>query len=106
MLRIILQRLLTAIPVLFIVILVTFILIRLAPGGPFDAERAVPPEVLENLNKRYKLNDPLHEQFFDYLGNLLRGDFGPSFKYPSRTVTEVIKAGIPATLELSFYALL
>lgn len=106
MLRIILQRLLTAIPVLFIVILVTFILIRLAPGGPFDAERAVPAEVLENLNKRYKLNDPLHEQFLDYLGNLLRGDFGPSFKYPSRTVTEVIRAGMPVTLELSFYALL
>jgi oligopeptide transport system permease protein len=106
MLRIIFQRLLTAIPVLFIVILVTFILIRLAPGGPFDAERAVPAEVLENLNKRYKLNDPLPVQFFDYLGNLLRGDFGPSFKYPSRTVTEVIRAGMPVTLELSFYALL
>lgn len=106
MLRIFLQRLLTAIPILFIVILVTFILIRLAPGGPFDAERAVPAQVLENLNKRYKLDDPIHVQFFDYLGNLLRGDFGPSFKYPSRTVTEVIGAGMPVTLELSFYALL
>jgi oligopeptide transport system permease protein len=106
MLRILLQRLLTAIPVLLIVILVTFILIRLAPGGPFDAERAVPAQVLENLNKRYKLDDPIYIQFFDYLGNLLRGDFGPSFKYPSRTVTEVIAAGMPVTLELSFYALL
>jgi oligopeptide transport system permease protein len=106
MLRIISQRLLVAIPVLFLVILVTFILIRLAPGGPFDEERAVPPQVLENLNKRYKLDDPLHVQFFDYLGNLLRGDFGPSFKYPSRTVTEVIYAGLPVTLELSCYALL
>lgn len=106
MLCIISQRLLVAIPVLFLVILVTFILIRLAPGGPFDEERAVPPQVLENLNKRYKLDDPLHVQFFDYLGNLLRGDFGPSFKYPSRTVTEVIYAGLPVTLELSCYALL
>ena len=106
MLRIVLQRTLTAVPVLFIVVLVTFVLIRLAPGGPFDAERAVPAQVLENLNKRYHLDDPLHVQFWDYLRNLVRGDFGPSFKYPSRTVTEVIAAGMPVTLELSFYALL
>lgn len=106
MFRVIVQRVLTAVPVLFIVILVTFILIRLAPGGPFDAERAVPAQVLENLNKRYHLDDPVHVQFFNYLGNLLQGDFGPSFKYPSRTVTEVVAAGMPVTLELSFYALL
>lgn len=106
MLRIILQRLLTAIPVLFLVILVTFVLIRLAPGGPFDAERAVPPQVLENLNKRYHLDDPIHVQFGNYLRHLAQGDFGPSFKYPSRTVTEVIAAGLPVTLELSVYALL
>lgn len=106
MLRIILHRVLTAIPVLFIVIFITFVLIHLAPGGPFDAERAVPAQVLENLNKRYHLDDPLHVQFFDYVAHLLRGDFGPSFKYPSRTVTEVIAAGMPVTLELSLYALL
>lgn len=106
MLRIIVQRLLTAIPVLFLVILVTFILIRMAPGGPFDAERAVPPQVLENLNKRYHLDDPLPVQFGNYLWHLLQGDFGPSFKYPSRTVTEVIAAGLPVTLELSVYALM
>lgn len=106
MLRIIVQRLLTAIPVLFLVILVTFILIRMAPGGPFDAERAVPPQVLENLNKRYHLDDPLPVQFGNYLWHLLQGDFGPSFKYPSRTVTEVITAGLPVTLELSVYALM
>ena len=106
MLRIIVQRLLTAIPVLFFVVLVTFILIRMAPGGPFDAERAVPAPVLENLNKRYHLDDPIHVQFGNYLVHLLQGDFGPSFKYPSRTVTEVIAAGLPITLELSLYALL
>jgi len=106
MLRIFLQRCLSAIPVLFLVVLFTFILIRLAPGGPFDDERAVPPQVLENLNKRYHLDDPIHVQFFDYVKHLLQGDFGPSFKYPSRTVTEVIYAGIPVTLELSLYAFL
>lgn len=106
MLRIFLQRCLSAIPVLFLVVLFTFILIRLAPGGPFDDERAVPRQVLENLNKRYHLDDPIHVQFFDYVKHLLQGDFGPSFKYPSRTVTEVIYAGIPVTLELSLYAFL
>lgn len=106
MLRIILQRLLTAVPVLFLVVTVTFILIRLAPGGPFDAERAVPAQVLENLNRRYHLDDPIHVQFGNYVFHLLQGDFGPSFKYPSRTVTEVIAAGLPVTLELSLYALL
>lgn len=106
MLRFVLFRLLAAIPVLFFVILITFLLIRMAPGGPFDSERSVPPQVLENLNKRYNLDDPIHIQFVEYLGNLLQGDFGPSFKYPSRTVTEIIGAGIPVTLELGFYALL
>jgi len=106
MLRYILVRLLSAIPVLFFVILITFTLVRMAPGGPFDEERAVPPQVLENLNKRYHLDDPIAVQFKDYLLNLLQGDFGPSFKYPSRTVTELIATGLPTTIELGLYALL
>jgi len=99
-------RLLTAIPVLFFVILITFTLVRLAPGGPFDEERAVPPQVLENLNKRYHLDDPITVQFKDYVLNLLQGDFGPSYKYPTRTVTELIATGLPTTIELGLYALL
>lgn len=106
MLSFILRRTLAAIPVLFIVVLITFVLIRLAPGGPFDQERNVPPQVLENLNKRYHLDDPMHVQFFDYVGNLLQGDFGPSFKYPNRSVTEIIFTGAPVTIELGFYALI
>ncbi|MFL0804109.1 MAG: ABC transporter permease [Agarilytica sp.] len=106
MLLYIAKRLLTAIPVLFFVVLITFVLVRLAPGGPFDEERKVPPQVLENLNKRYHLDDPLHEQFTTYVGNLLKGDFGPSYKYPNRTVTEIIFSGVPVTMELGFYALL
>lgn len=106
MLRFIAQRLLTAIPVLFVVILITFTLIRIAPGGPFDQERKVPQAVLEALNKRYHLDDPVYVQFFDYVGNLLKGDFGPSFKYPTRSVTEIIFTGLPVTLELGLYALL
>lgn len=106
MIPFIVRRVLASIPVLFFVILITFVLVRMAPGGPFDEERAVPQAVLENLNKRYHLDDPIHIQFIDYLGNLLQGDFGPSFKYPSRSVTEIIATGIPVTLELGFYALL
>lgn len=106
MLKYIVKRLLAAIPVLFVVILITFVLVRLAPGGPFDEERNVPEQVLENLNKRYHLDDPAHIQFFQYVGNLLQGDFGPSYKYPNRSVTEIIYSGVPVTIELGFYALL
>lgn len=106
MFNFIFKRALAAIPVLFTVILVTFVLVRMAPGGPFDEERKVPPQVLENLNKRYHLDDPIHVQFFSYLGNLLQGDFGPSYKYPNRTVTEIIASGAPVTIELGAYALL
>ncbi len=106
MIRFILKRLIIAIPVIFTVTLITFLLIRLAPGGPFDEERTATPEVIENLNKRYNLDAPIYIQFFDYIGNLLQGDFGPSFKYPQRSVTELIMNGIPVTAELGLYALL
>ncbi|PUA27161.1 MAG: ABC transporter [Cellvibrio sp. 79] len=101
----IVRRVLQAIPVLFMVALVTFIMIRSAPGGPFDEDRAVPPEVIKNLNERYHLDDPLWKQFLDYISKVVQGDLGPSFKYPSHTVNDLIAAGLPATLELSFYAL-
>ena len=106
MLKFIIGRILQAIPVLFIVITVTFFMVRLAPGGPFDSEKTVPPEVLKSLNERYHLDDPLHLQFYDYLKNFLQGDFGPSFRYPGRTVTEMIASGLPITFELGLYALL
>jgi oligopeptide transport system permease protein len=101
----ILKRLLQAIPVLLIVITCAFFLVRLAPGGPFTTERALPPEVVKSLNRHYNLDRPLHVQYAIYLKNLLRGEFGPSFKYPGRTVTEIIAAGMPITFELGFYAL-
>ena len=101
-----LRRLLQAIPVLLVVVTLAFFLVRLAPGGPFDAERAVPPEVLKSLNARYHLDDPWHRQYLDYLGRALQGDLGPSFKYPGRSVNEILAAGFPITLELGCYALL
>jgi oligopeptide transport system permease protein len=106
MLSFIFKRLLQAIPVLLLVATATFFMVRAAPGGPFDEERAVAPEVLKHLNKRYHLDDPLWKQYLDYFGNLVQGDLGPSFKYPTHTVNDLIAAGFPATAELSFYALI
>lgn len=106
MIRFIIGRLLQAIPVLLVVISATFFLIHMAPGGPFDAERAVPEQVLKALNERYQLDLPVWQQLLSYLGNLLQGDFGPSFKYPGRSVNELIFGGLPATAELGFYAML
>lgn len=99
-------RLLQAIPVLLAVITVTFFLIRVAPGGPFDSEKAVIPEVKAALEKQYRLDLPLFQQYTAYLGDLASGEFGPSFKYPGRSVNELIGAGLPVTAELGFYALL
>ena len=106
MISLILKRLATAIPVLLAVITLTFFLVHSAPGGPFDEEKAVSPEVLIKLNERYNLDEPLMVQYFDYLGNVLQGDFGPSFRYPSRSVTELISIGLPITFELALYAIL
>ena len=104
--RFIVGRLLQAIPVIFIVITATFFLVRAAPGGPFDAENAVIPEVKQALERQYRLDLPLHEQYFAYLKDLAQGDLGPSFKYPGRTINELIESGLPATAELGAYALL
>lgn len=105
MLKFTIRRIGEMIPVLLIVVSCTFFFIRLAPGGPFDSEKAVTPEVLKNLNERYRLNDPIHVQYVDYMTNLFQFDFGPSFRYPGRTVNELISTGLPITLELGLYAI-
>ena len=104
--RFALNRLLQAIPVLLIVISATFMLVHSAPGGPFSAEKSVPPEVIAALEAQYNLDQPLWQQYISYLGDVVQGDFGPSFKYSGRTVNELIAAGIPATAELALYAML
>ena len=106
MLLIFLKRVLAAIPVLIIVASLTFFLVRLAPGGPFDSDRAVSDEVLINLQEAYNLNAPLSEQYFDYMSGVIVGDFGPSFRYPGRGVSEMIFTGLPVTLELALYSIL
>ncbi|MDG2060409.1 MAG: ABC transporter permease [SAR86 cluster bacterium] len=106
MLSLIWKRLITVIPVLFAVITITFLMVHSAPGGPFDADRVVSPDILIQLNERYNLDAPLWEQYFSYLGNVLQGDFGPSFRYPGRSVTELIFTGLPVTFELAVYSII
>ena len=106
MTRFVARRILEVIPVLFVIVTLVFFMIRLAPGGPFDAERNVSDEILRNLEAYYNLDAPLHRQYLDYLGQLLRGDLGPSFKYPGWSVNELILTGFPVSLELGLYALL
>ena len=106
MLRFALGRLLQAIPVLLVVITMTFLLVHSAPGGPFSADKAVPEEVLEALEAQYNLNQPLWQQYVNYLGDVLQGDMGPSFKYPGRSVNELILSVLGTTAELGFYAMM
>ncbi|TFG87420.1 MAG: oligopeptide ABC transporter permease OppB [Chromatiales bacterium] len=106
MLRLILRRLLESIPTLLILIAVTFFMMRMAPGGPFDVEKRLPPEIEANLRAAYHLDEPLYQQFGRYLGNLAQGDFGPSFQYRDRTVTELIAGGFPVSLRLGGFAML
>jgi len=100
-----LRRLAGAVPTLFIIIAISFFMIRLAPGGPFARERQVPPEVLAALNKQYHLDEPLWQQFGRYIWDLLHGDFGPSFKYKDFRVTDLILQGFPTSLQLGLLAI-
>ncbi|MAA49745.1 MAG: ABC transporter [Gammaproteobacteria bacterium] len=105
MLKFTLLRMAQAIPVILAVITVTFFLVRAAPGGPFDSEKAVLPEVKKALEAQYRLDVPLSDQYFAYLSDLVAGDLGPSFKYPGRSVNEILASGLPVTAELGLYAL-
>lgn len=105
MLRFITSRFFQSLLALFLVITATFFMIRFVPGGPFTAEKAVTPEILRNLEAHYGLDQPLWRQYLDYLGSLVRGDLGPSFKYPNRTVNEIIADKLPISAELGGLAL-
>ena len=101
-----LRRLIGAIPTLFIIVTVAFFLIRVAPGGPFHLERPLDPQVMENLLRVYHLDKPLWQQFLLYLGNLLRGDLGPSFVYRDFSVGDLLASGLPVSMQLGGAALL
>jgi oligopeptide transport system permease protein len=98
-------RLAGAVPTLLIIITATFFLMRAAPGGPFDQEQTLPPEIVANLQSAYGLDQPIWAQYAHYLKALVHGDFGPSFKYKDFTVTELIGQGFPVTLQLGVIAI-
>ncbi|MDI1320155.1 MAG: ABC transporter permease subunit [bacterium] len=106
MFRFVARRLLQIIPVLLVIITATFFMVRFVPGGPFTAEKAIPPEIMKNLEAHYGLDQPLWRQYFTYLGQIARGDLGPSFKYSNRTVNEIIAQKLPVSLELGGWAML
>ncbi len=102
MTKYIIRRILMAIPVVFLMVLATFVLVHAMPGGPFDAigQRSMPEHIRILLERRYGLDKPLYQQFFDYLMNLLRGDFGPLFRQPSQTVNDIIAQTFPVSIQL------
>lgn len=106
MLRFAFSRLFTGIVVIFIVASATFFLLRVLPGGPFDTEKKMPPQILENIEKKYGFDKPLARQYVIYMGNLLKGDFGPSYRYLNRSANDIIKETLPISLQLGLVALI
>ncbi|MCW8354625.1 oligopeptide ABC transporter permease OppB [Marinomonas pontica] len=106
MLTFISKRILEAIPTLLILITVSFFLMHSAPGSPFSSERTLPPEVLANINAKYHLDEPVINQYFYYLGGLLQGDLGPSFRYKDFTINELIAQSFPVSAEIGIWSFL
>ncbi|MGH7886128.1 MAG: ABC transporter permease, partial [Thermodesulfobacteriota bacterium] len=100
------SRLLTGIAVIFIVASATFFLLRVLPGGPFDNEKKIPPQILKNIEKKYGLDKPIIKQYAIYIGSLAKGDFGPSYRYIDRSANDIIRETLPVSLELGVIALL
>ena len=100
------RRILGAIPTLFALIVISFFIMRVAPGGPFSTNRKLTEAVLANMNKAYHLDEPLWMQFGRYLWGLAQFDFGPSMKYKDFSVTELIVQGLPVSLIVGFWAML
>lgn len=105
MTRFIVRRVLSLIPTIFLIITFSFIIVRAAPGGPFASEKKLPPEILANLLKKYHMDEPIHMQYLRYLGDVLQGDLGPSFRYKDFTVNQLIGQALPASLFLGILSL-
>src|SRR6266704_2772039 len=100
-----LKRLFFLVPLLLVISLLVFVLVRVAPGGPFDRERApASPEIQRNIEAKYHLEEPIGKQYLRFLGDLLHGDFGPSLKYRNHTVNDIIRQGLPVSLVLGLLA--
>ncbi len=101
-----LRRLLSALVGLLIVVTVTFLFLHAIPGGPFQRDKVLPEAIRKNIEARYKLDQPLHLQYGDYLSHLIKGDLGPSYRYRGQGVSDIIKAGFPVSAQLGMVALL
>lgn len=106
MLQLSIRRLAQAIPTLWIIATLTFILMQLTPGGPFDQEKPVTPEIKKLIESHYGMDKPIHEQYIQFIVKRLQGDFGPSYKYAGWDVDEIIAQAFPVSLELGLYALI
>jgi len=123
MLSFVIKRLLISIPVLLILATITFSFMRIIPGGPFDQDKALPPEILKNIEAKYHLDKPAffdtklfseghlikcftETQYFYYISGLLHGDLGPSYKYVGRSVTDIVMDSLPVSIELGTYAMI
>ncbi|HAY05811.1 MAG TPA: ABC transporter permease subunit [Hyphomonas sp.] len=95
-----LRRLLIAIPTMLAIITVAFLMMRAAPGGPFDGERKLPAAIERAIAEKYGLDKPLHEQYLDYVGSVIQGDFGPSYKTLGKSVNQLIADGLPVSLTI------
>lgn len=104
MLKFVLKRIVATLMALFVIVSITFTIMHTIPGGPFDSEKKVNAVIMQNLNEKFHLNDPLPKQFVDYWGNLLHGDLGPSFRYESQSVNDIIKEGFPVSATLGAIA--
>lgn len=99
------KRTMIMIPVFLFVVTLVFFMIRFAPGGPFSSEKSVSPAIMKNLEAKYHLDEPLFQQYLRYIGDLFRGDLGPSFKHANRTVNEIISESLPVSFELGLLSL-
>ena len=102
----VLGRIFEAVTVLLITATLTFVLLRVLPGGPFDREKALPPEIMANINAKYHLDKPIYLQYAHYLSGLFRGDLGESYKYTDRNISDILKDSLPVSIQLGVYALL
>lgn len=102
----VLRRTVEALVTLLVISTLTFLLLRVIPGGPFDEEKALPPEIKANIEAKYGLNDPLWKQYVNYVGGILQGDLGNSYKYVGRPISEIIADAFPTSVQLGVYALL
>jgi oligopeptide transport system permease protein len=105
MIRFLSKRLLHGLAVLWVVVTLTFVLLRILPGGPFDSERRLPPEIMANIQAKYHLDEPWLKQYARYLAGVAQGDLGPSYKYIDRTVSDIIKDTLPTSTLLGVLAL-